>query len=74
VTLEARIDRGEAWLAGRIGIKNLNQGLTTRESRREHIRTEIRAGGLANLEAGKRADGRAETFSSAFERLFGEPL
>ena len=74
MTLEARIDRGEAWLAGRVGIKNLNLGLTTRESRREHIRTEIRAGGLANLEAGKRADGRAETFSSAFERLFGEPL
>jgi hypothetical protein len=74
VTIEARIDRGEAWLAGRVGIETLNQGLTKRESRREHIRTEIRAGGLANLEAGKRADGRTETYASAFERLFSEPL
>ena len=74
MTWDGRRVQGELWLARRLGIADLYRGVTSRESRRERLRVEIMAGGLANQIAGTNAAGEQETFERCFERLYGEPL
>lgn len=71
---DSREIQGELWLAGRLGIDDLYGGTTTREQRRERIREEILGRGLAQVVLGRGRDRLAETYSRAFERLYGAPL
>lgn len=64
----------EAWLAGKLGVDDLFTGSTTREQRRERVREEILNRGLAQVVLGRGPDGNANTYSRAFERLYGAPL
>jgi hypothetical protein len=74
VTFDAREVQGELWLAGRLGIDDLYAGLTTREKRRERIREAILDRGLEQVVLGRAPDGKADTYSRAFERLYRQPL
>lgn len=66
----------EIWFAQRL-VKILTPifvGDTDRAIRCERFRTAIISAGLEKVVCGKRSDGKTETFSEAFERLYGEPL
>lgn len=71
---DAREIQGELWLAGRLGIDDLYAGATTREKRRERLREEILSRGLSQAVLGRGKEGLAETYSRAFERLYGQAL
>jgi hypothetical protein len=74
MSFDPRTIQGEIWLAGRLGIDDLYGGVTTREQRRERLREEILNRGLAQVVLGRAPDGKADTYSRAFERLYCEAL
>jgi hypothetical protein len=74
MSFDPRTIQGEIWLAGRLGIDDLYAGVTTREQRRERLREEILNRGLAQVVLGRAPDGKSDTYSRAFERLYREAL
>jgi hypothetical protein len=74
MTFDAREVQGELWLAGRLGIDDLYGGVTTREQRRERLREEILNRGLAQVVLGRGPDGKSDTYSRAFARVYREAL
>lgn len=74
MSFDPRTIQGEIWLAGRLGIDDLYGGVTTREQRRERLREEILNRGLAQVVLGRGPDGKSDTYSRVFERLYREAL
>ena len=66
----------EIWFAKRLLqiLTPMFVGTTDRQILKDRFRTAIIAGGLEKVILGKRADGKCETFSEGFERLYGEAL
>jgi hypothetical protein len=64
----------EAWIAHRMGRRDLFCGVTTPDDRREILRRAITETGLADRPVGMRRDGTQETWAQMFERLYGCPL
>jgi hypothetical protein len=63
------------WFAARLHAKRtLFLGLTDSEIRRERIRKEIIARGVADQSAGRNRSGETESFRALFERMYGVPL
>lgn len=67
----------ELWLASKIraagGQWEVFGGLTTRDERREKIRSALKAHGLSNKKCGKRS-GQEVSFGQIFEVIYGQPL
>lgn len=67
-------DVGEMWLARRLGdFGAVFSGVTDTETRKARMREAIRSRGLAEAICGKR-DGKVETFSETYRRIYGEAL
>jgi hypothetical protein len=69
--------QGEQYLIRRLREHTkytLDGGVTTTEERRERIREAIIEHGLSCVIIGRGKDGKPETWTSAFERLYREPL
>lgn len=64
----------EAWLVQRLKVPLMFQGVTTAEQRRERVRAHIVEHQLELSIAGGNVQGKAETWSALFERIYGEPL
>jgi hypothetical protein len=68
----------EMWLAGRMrehDVHTVFDGVTDSDMRKARFREAIVRGGLEFVMACHAEDGRtAETYSEAFERIYGEPL
>jgi hypothetical protein len=66
---------GEMWLAERLGELGVRvfDGLTDRAQRIERFRAAIETVG-SHVIAGRRRDGKPETYAQVFERLYAEPL
>lgn len=72
---ELKHDIGEQWLAKRVGdFGGVFEGITDPALRRERIRSAIVEQHLELAIIGKGRGGKAETFSQAFERLYGQRL
>lgn len=66
-------DLGEIWLARRLGqFGHVFAGVTDPALRKQRIREAIREGNHDHNIAGRRADGKIETFAEVFNRLYGE--
>jgi hypothetical protein len=66
----------ELWILKRLQmhLAQVFDGRTDPDVRRERVRLAIIAGGLESIVIGHRAGGGSETYTQAFERLYGEPL
>lgn len=67
----------EAWLARRMrehGGGDVFQGTTDTAIRKDRMRSAIKDGGLSAVVVGRSNERRPVTWSTAFERLYGEPL
>lgn len=65
----------EVWLIGRLRdhIAQIFNGITDLDVRRERVRRCILNAELSDIVLGKHA-GNLDTYATAFERLYGEPL
>ena len=67
-------DKGEMWLARRLGdFGAVFSGVTDTATRKARMREAITSRGLAEAICGKR-DGKVETFSETYCRIYGEAL
>ncbi len=64
----------EAWILSRLGARNLFDGVTTPDDRRERLRAYLVNRQMQDAIAGRRKGQTCESWSDLFERLYGEPL
>lgn len=64
----------EAWIRDRLSEPALFHGVTTATERRERVRALIERRELHLAIAGRRPDGKCETWTELFLRVYGEPL
>lgn len=64
----------EAWIAERLRLYDLFDGVTTPEIRRDRIRERILARGMTLAIAGRGPGGKSETWQELFARVYGTPL